>query len=212
MKRLTLALAIVAAALVGSVPAWAGGSSFTFDQPSYRPGDRAFAWSTAYDLAQIRRDGPFAAWIVPVGDWTWGGVPAAAVHVGEIVPHTGAYQQSNVLSPNHLTLEFTVPELPPGEYGMVNCNRPCTTSIHEVTWGGSFRILAGAPTPATTSIAPPSPTTVVAAAPLVASSGSGGPPSWFPLVVGSAVVLGFAVVLLLLLGDRRPRQATVKPT
>jgi hypothetical protein len=53
---------------------------------------------------------------------------------------------------------------------------------------------------------------VVAAAPLVASSGSGGPPSWLPLVLGATVVLGFGVSLLWLLGDRRTRQPTVKPT
>jgi hypothetical protein len=210
MKRLTLAVALVAV-LWSAAPASAGGSSFLYDQPSYRPGEQAFGWSTAYDLEQFRQEGPFAAWLVPVDDHAWGEVPAGAVFIGRIVPHTGPYEPANVISPNHLTLDFTVPDLPPGEYTMVHCNQPCTTSIQEVTWGGSFRIVAPrTPTPPTTM--PPPPTTVVAAAPLVASTGSGGPPSWLPLVLGAAVVVGCGVSLLWLLAERRTRQPTVKPT
>jgi hypothetical protein len=209
MKRLVAFVALLAA-VSSAGPAAAGGSSFSYDRASYRPGEQASAWSTAYDLEQFLRDGPFAAWIVPVDDHAWGEVPDGAVFVGRIVPHAGPYEPSNVISPNHLTLDFTVPDLPPGEYTMVDCNQPCTTSIQEVTWGGSFRIVA--PRTPTTTTTPPPPTTLVAAAPLVASSGPGGPPSWLPLVLGATVVLGCGVSLLWLLGDRRTRQPTVKPT
>ena len=218
MKRLTLALAavlVLLGALAAAGPAAAGGSTWEFDAARYQPGDRATAraavgWDP--DGGRYTPDvGPFGAWLWrfdPRVIHPYGTIPDDAVWVADVVISLDPYEQNGVLfGPHHVTVEFTVPDLPPGRYELLHCNDPCTSTLGDLTFGG-FRIVAP-PSPPTTSSPP---TTVVAAAPLVASAGSGGPPSWLPLVLGSTVALGFGVALVWLLGDRRPRQATVKPT
>jgi len=210
-------------------PAAAGGSSFTFDRESYRPGDQAFAWSTLY-LADSTDDGPYGAWLATVDDaMAIPGIPPDAIYVGDISIHDGPYEPSNVISPRHARLTFTVPDLAPGEYTIVNCNRPCTAPIMDITWGGTM-VVAGsaAPPPApttttttTTTVAVPTttvpattvPTTTTTVAdvevqPLVADTGgSDGPGPLAALaVVGTGVVGATAVWTL---WGRRPRSTNV---
>jgi hypothetical protein len=230
MKRLTLALVLVV--LAGwPTAATAGGSVWYPDRGSYVPGEQArilaaVSWGHNSDLG-TPDDGPFGVWLSPVGNPINEDIAPApgAIYVGDIL--IDAVDAS--VGPHVASLDFTVPDLPPGDYAIQHCNTPCTTSLGDITFGQlTVRDPASPPptfAPAPTSTMPPTttttpttstttspPATTVVAAPLVASSGSGGPPSWLPLVVGATVVLGAGVSLLWLLGERRPRQATVKPT
>lgn len=202
-----LTLALLGLLLFSVEPAAAGGSSFEFDRESYHPGDRAFAWSTLY-LPDSTDDGPYGAWLASVGDSLGAtGIPPDAVYVGDITVHDGPYEPSNVSSPRHARIAFTVPDLAPGEYTIVDCNWPCTAQITDITWGGTM-VVAGpaapppAPTTATTTTptttvpptAAPAPTTTVAdldVEPLVADGdGSDGPgPRAALAVAGIGLVL-----------------------
>jgi hypothetical protein len=231
MRRLrgTIGLATIVLACWGAGPATAGGASFDFERPTYQPGDRAFAWSTLYDL-DAADAGPYGAWLSPVSTGTWGELDADDVYVADLVLHDGRYEPSNLLSPAHATVEFTVPDLPPGEYTIVNCNWPCTEGIMDITWGGSFQIpgpaaattttttttTTSSTAPPTTTTTPPSTTatptsTTLAVQPLVAESGGSGPPAPVLALGGAAGVALTVGAVYLLLRDRVPRQPTVNP-
>ncbi len=225
-RRLGPSIAVLALGLLvlAAEPAAAGGSSFTFDRESYRPGDQAFAWSTLY-LADSTDDGPYGAWLATVDDaMAIPGIPPDAIYVGDISIHDGPYEPSNVLSPRHARLAFTVPDVAPGEYTIVNCNRPCTAPIMDITWGGTMVVAGPAappPAPTTTTMTTTGPTTTVPATtapaptttvavevqPLVAGGGdSDGPGPLAALaVVGIAAVVALGVWTL---WGRRPRSTT----
>jgi len=208
----TLTVGLFGLLVLAAEPAAAGGSSFTFDRESYEPGAQAFAWSTLY-LEDSTDDGPYGAWLATVESrMNTAGIPPDAVYVGDISIHDGPYEPSNMVSPRHARLTFTVPDVPPGEYTIVNCNRPCTAPIMDITWGGTM-VVSGpaapppAPTTTTTTTAPattvpttsaPAPTTTVEdleVEPLVADSGgSDGPgPLAAVAVVGLSVLVAAGV-------------------
>jgi len=220
-----LSLAILGLLLLAADPAGAGGSSFEFDRATYHPGDPAFAWSTLY-LPDSTDDGPYGAWLAPVdAAMASPGIPPDAVYVGDITMHDGPYEPSNVISPRHARIAFTVPDLPPGEYTIVNCNWPCTAPITDITWGGTM-VVAGpaspppAPTTTTTTTTPPEATVATTTAPaptmtvddrdvepLVADAGGSDGPG--PLVALAVAGLGVvAAVRARALWGRRPSSST----
>ncbi len=207
--RLTrLVLLATAVAVLTAEPAGAGGSTFEFDQASYRPGDRALAWSTLY-LPDSTDDGPYGAWLASVdAAMAASGIPPGAVYVGDITVHDGPYEPGNVISPRHARVAFTVPDLPPGEYTIVNCNSPCTRPIADITWGGTMVVAGPAPPPPAPTTAPsttaptttvpptttPAPTTTIAeldVQPLVAESGGSDGPG--PLAALAVAGIGLVV-------------------
>ena len=217
MKRIALAVVLGVLLLGTAGPAAAGGSTWEFDAERYRPGDTAFAWASVAwehnaDLGTPRQ-GPYGAWLWRLDTQAvhpYGTIPDDAVRVADVVVSRQPYEVGGTrFGPHHATVEFVVPDLPPGRYELLHCNDPCTSTLGDITFG-SLRIVAP-PTPSTTA-APPPPTTIVAATPLVASSGSGGPPSWLPLVGAAILAAAAGGSLLWLLGERRSRQPTVKPT
>jgi hypothetical protein len=205
MKAIRAAL-VVAAVLTLAQPASAGGSNWELDRPRYHPGDTAFAWAPVAwehsDTLGTPEDGPYSAWLVPLADpptWSWPNVPPVDERVATLVISLDPYEQGGVrFGPHHATVEFTVPDLPPGDYELVHCNTPCTTPLGDITFGE----LTIAPSPR-----PPPTTTAVAAAPLRARSGPGGPPSWLVGGASAVVLAGLAAAMAWLL-----RQPTVKPT
>jgi len=208
-----LALFGLVGLLLAARPASAGGGSFTFGQASYEPGDRAYAWGDLYDAQQVREDGPFGAWIVPESDArTFGDVPPGAVYVGDLTLHEGDHP-SALRTAAWVEVTFTVPDLAPGEYTIVECNRPCTTGIEDITGRHPFTLVAPA-APTTTAPPPtaPAPTTTTAAPattttepvePLVADSDAGGS-GWGPLGLGVGGGLVLAAVVWLGWGRRQP--------
>ncbi len=224
MSRRLLLLPLAAALVLAAEQAAAGGgSSVSYDQASYQPGDAVSAWIDVYDIDQARADGPFGAWLSLVEDGNWGELSPTAVYVGDLTFHDGP-APDGVVSPYHATIDFTLPDLAPGEYTMNVCNWPCTTGLADMTWGGDF-LVPGPTAPTTTTTLPTTTTTTTTStttstttttAPttttdevdrLVADTGSGGG-GWDGLSLGFGA--GLVVVAALWVGWGR-RQRTVKP-
>jgi hypothetical protein len=53
--------------------------------------------------------------------------------------------------PHQATIEFTVPDVPAGQYTVMHCNSPCTTTLGDVTFG----LLIVDPTSPPVETAPP---------------------------------------------------------
>jgi len=217
-----LVLLAVLVVLLAAPPAAAGGGAFSFGQGSYRPGDQAYAWADVYDADEVRAQGPFAAWLVPESDaWVWGEVPAGAVYVGDLTLHVGDHP-SNLVTGAWVDVTFTVPDLAPGSYTIVECNHPCTAGIADITGRHPFTV-PGPAAPATTAApAPTAPPTTTATpattpstattttevvAPLVAEDG-GGRDRLVQVGLGLGGGLLLAAVVWLGWGRRQP---TTKP-
>ncbi|MBA2327161.1 MAG: hypothetical protein H0V95_11030 [Actinobacteria bacterium] len=125
-------------------PAQAGGSVWKFDAERYRPGERAFAWAAvAWEHSPALgtpEDGPYFVYLAPSEPGTpnlpWPPIPSGAVRVAEVVVDLEPYDAGGVkYGPHHATIEFTVPDLPAGQYTVMHCNSPCTTTFGDVTFG-----------------------------------------------------------------------------
>jgi hypothetical protein len=170
--RSFLAFSVVfVAGMLTAGPAEAGGSTWEFPDPEVAPGETVFAWvQVAWEhnpSLGTPADGPWLAWIQPVGaqqaaNPRQDGV-GGAIFVGEVMVFDEPYDAGGVrFGPHHATISFVLPDVPSGEYELVHCNDPCTKSLGDVTWG-SFRVVrAGGG--ATTTAAPVTTTTTVAAA------------------------------------------------
>lgn len=218
-RRLLLAAATILAVLLGSAhTAAAGGATFEFDAPSYQPGERAFGWANVswdhYDFLGGPEDGPYHVYLLPFDpetsyDRPWDVIPADATYVADLEVHEGPYDHNGVrFGPDHATVEFTVPDLAPGEYEVLHCNDPCADQLGDLIWGELTVVEGVAPT---TTTAPP-PTTAPeeeAVAPLVADDP---PPGWSGPLTAAAVVVGMALLGAFAFLVRRRVQLTPKPT
>lgn len=138
-----IALVVLAVGLWAR-PAQAGGSVWKFDAERYRPGERAFAWAAvAWEHSPTLgtpEDGPYFVYLAPSEPGTpsppWPPIPSDAVRVAEVVVDLEPYDAGGVkYGPHHATIEFTVPDLPAGQYTVMHCNSPCTTTFGDVTFG-----------------------------------------------------------------------------
>jgi hypothetical protein len=154
------ALVTLAVTLGSASPAGAGGSNWTFDQPSYLPGEVATARGDfgpgCCDRGWLD-DGPYLAWITPYP--ADGELPdGEALLVGDVrlaqEPIRWNDQTSFV---NVATVVFVVPDVPPGPYVLLHCNDPCTAPLGDLVqgllWIGPPGDLA-ALTPTTTTTIP----------------------------------------------------------
>ncbi len=124
----------VAAAVVFLVPeAAAGGSVLEWDRFAYTPGEVAVA-EGSFGRGCCGRgtpdDGPFYVYAFR-GGWPRDGepfVPDDGILLGriEVVDTENRHELWTG------RLEFTVPDLPPGIYGVTHCNDPCTTMLGDV--------------------------------------------------------------------------------
>jgi hypothetical protein len=126
MRRLALVAAMVGAILVvaAPVPAHAGGSTFTFARPWYRPGDHAVGHADFWVRHGYRTlpGGPFYAELVLQPKW-WNHVltfPPNAIRLSRVRIRPTADPKIGLA-----TLAFRVPDVPPGEYGIAPCISPC---------------------------------------------------------------------------------------
>jgi hypothetical protein len=134
---------LVAAATAGALlamPDWAaaGGSWLETEKQYYAPGDEASARGT-FGQGQLEgrvEDGPYYAYLVPGYRWFEkpGTIPDYAIPLGPIAirPATGNYCCWVA------TLQFIVPDVPPGRYSIDYCNDPCTVNGMGDLIGGSF--------------------------------------------------------------------------
>jgi hypothetical protein len=128
-----------------NAPAFAGGSNWSFDRPVYEPGDVVLA-STAVAWAHNPRlgtpdDGPFGAWIAPIGVDDERERPYAeqiewARYVTDVRVDVGPGLVNGMrVGPNVARATFVLPVLAPGQYELLHCNYPCTTTLGDITYG-----------------------------------------------------------------------------
>ena len=158
-------LAACTLALAGAVPAHAGGSNLQFERDHYEPGERAIATGGfgpgCCDRGWLE-DGPYYAWLVPSDETqrAEATLPNDVVPIGEVHLSQEPYQvNGQTYFRNIATVEFDVPDVPPGRYWVAHCNDPCTKELGDIT-GGLLQV--GPPPPPTTTTAPP-PTTITPA-------------------------------------------------
>ena len=129
--RVVLIAAVAAGACFAAVapPSSAGGSSWVFEREHFQPGDTVFVWAQvawAHNPSLgTPDDGPYRAYVVPSSPDALDGHPldGAATPVGELVISLEPYETHGVrFGPHHATLTFTMPNLPPGQYLLVNAN------------------------------------------------------------------------------------------
>ena len=142
--------------LGGAVPAHAGGSLLHFERDHYEPGERAVASGRfgpgCCDRGWLEH-GPYHAWLVPYHETqaAEATLPNGVVPIGEVRLSQAPYQVNGQTYFHHTaTVEFDVPELPPGRYAVHHCNDPCTKELGDIT-GAMLQV--GAPPPTTTTLA-----------------------------------------------------------
>jgi hypothetical protein len=142
--RRTAAIAVLTLGLVALLPAGAhagGADWFEFDRRYYAPGETAVGrtrvWFASEERARMSTQGRFVAYLLPENRWLRPpGVPKAAVPLG---PVTFASPEGTTAI---ATLEFTVPQVPNGDWNVSVCNVPCTDSMIGGLAGSSIRIAA----------------------------------------------------------------------
>jgi hypothetical protein len=126
-------LAVVGFVLAIPAPASAGGSLLEFDRFAYQPGDIAVAegsFGKGCCGRGLPKDGPFYVYAHPsrapyICDEPC--VPKGAIRVGVI-------EVSGDGPTWHGRVEFVVPDLAPGTYGIWHCNDPCGTGLGDVVF------------------------------------------------------------------------------
>jgi hypothetical protein len=144
------ALVAVGALLLAAPAASGGGAVLDTVEEDYAPGEQARAWTgVAWDFngdLGTPEQGPYEAYLLPLSAeglplTAWGGswpsVPDEALHVGTIRVEMEPYDPGDgfTYGPSSAILDFEVPEVPDGEYEIVHCDDPCTTTLGDITWG-----------------------------------------------------------------------------
>jgi hypothetical protein len=119
-------------------PATAGGSWLAPERSAYVPAEIAVFLGdfSSGSLEGRIADGPFVAYLLPLGRWINDQVvPASAIPLGELT----IVRMSKHLF--HARVEFEVPNVPTGMYHIQYCNEPCTVNgIGDLEGGESVAI------------------------------------------------------------------------
>jgi hypothetical protein len=139
MRRIAV-VGILALGLIALAPrAGAGGAVFDFERENYQPGDRVLGRVTFGRGAggPIRADaGPFIAYLMK------GTTYIDAPHIPTGAIPVGPMTLTRIDSGTWLArVDFTLPDIPPGRYGLGYCNDPCTNSSLGELVGGGFRVI-----------------------------------------------------------------------
>lgn len=147
MRKLIIATGAVTIWLLIPTPVHAGGSVWHFEG-YHRPGDVVDASTTAawgHDPGLgTPADGPFLLYLVPADSEpdTFLGIPAEPLLVGSV--HIDQSHRTPGTSTTALaTAHFEIPSVPPGEYQIVHCNEPCTTTLGDIIGGWGLRVIGG---------------------------------------------------------------------
>jgi hypothetical protein len=132
-------LTTIAVLVPPSVAGANGGAYLEFDQTYYLSGDAGHAEtyvSIPAGKEHLLDEGPFYVFALPQGRSLEEGlpIPPGAVRLGtvSVAEEDGAYE---------LSIEFMVPALDPGGYGIGVCNDPCTISGFRESLGGWFTVV-----------------------------------------------------------------------
>ena len=133
-NRAGLCVAAVGIVLAGGAasPAAAGGVMFSLDKRVYVPGEVVRAHANVWLKSTIGggrlEDGPYFAYLGTSRELpSPPPIPPPAIALGEIAispDDDGRYGTAR--------LRFTLPDLEPGRYWIVNCNDPCTTTLGDL--------------------------------------------------------------------------------
>jgi hypothetical protein len=153
-KRIVMGMVGVAVLVgtlaLGGTAASGGGAVLETVEDSYAPGEQARAWSSVswahYEGLGTPENGPYEAYLLPMSadglpiaafQTTWPGVPDEALHVGQLTVSLEPFDAPDGFryGPHSAVLDFEVPEVPDGEYEILHCNDPCTTTLGDITWG-----------------------------------------------------------------------------
>ena len=138
MRRL-LGFVVFVLLVVAAVPAWAGGSWLRFDREAYAPGEIAQAEARpGHGQLGWVDDGPFYAYLTD----------SLAVPAEEGIPLGELLLDEETVNSVRVTIEFVVPDVPPGEYAVVYCNNPCTEGLGDLI-GGVLNVVPSATLPNT---------------------------------------------------------------
>ena len=161
--------------------AGAGGSTWNITPDPAAPGEVVHAEALASwghnDRMGTPADGPWRAWIRPLDDPddpTFGAldIPDDAISVGDIaITDEGGRGTA--------TIDFVVPQVPAGDYELIHCNDPCTSTLGDITWGvftirSTEPATGGASSTTTSTSTPASTSTSTAAAVPPAAGGAHG--------------------------------------
>lgn len=121
--------AIVASCLGATSSVAAGGGTWWDLERAYAPGESVTEIEQLYfsDSGENSRggyvQGPYFSYLLPSGGWSWElpGLPKNAIPVGRL-----ALEKPSEPGVSKVTLDFEVPQVDPGRYHVVACNRPCT--------------------------------------------------------------------------------------
>lgn len=184
--------------------------AWSFDRDAYLPGDTAIAvtavgWGHNPSLG-TPADGPYFAYALSLSDREaetdhWPQIPSSAIEVGEVQVGLDPVELSPgfLAGPYHARVEFIVPDVAPGTYELLHCNRPCTKTLGDITWGRFVVIGEQGAT------VPPAPSSEAPAPIAIALSPSG--PTADPPPTGSlAVVVAAALALALVVTGSRLRK------
>jgi hypothetical protein len=132
-------LTTIAVLVPPSVAGANGGAYLEFDRTYYLSGDAGHAEtyvSLPAGKEHLLDEGPFYVFALPRGGSLEEGhpIPESAVRLGtvSVTEEDGAYE---------LSIEFMVPALEPGGYGIGVCNEPCTISGFRESLGGWFTVV-----------------------------------------------------------------------
>lgn len=120
-------------------PAAAGGGAvWNADKQFYRPGERA-RLATSVQWGYSRRagtpaDGPYYAYLVPAG-YAWDAGFWAVRKDGASIGTIRITKVDRLSRVARATIDFAVPEVAAGDYEVRHCNRPCTKTFGDITWG-----------------------------------------------------------------------------
>ena len=125
--RIAMTLGMVVGTLSISGSARAGGGSWWEWGAAYAPGERVTSTVRTFGAAGRRGDadeGPYFAYLAPKDFWEWEppGLPPDLLPLGRIEIADSA----NTSALADATLTFTAPDVRPGEYTVIHCNKPCT--------------------------------------------------------------------------------------
>jgi hypothetical protein len=143
MRQLVLALLLMTAWIGGALPVVAGGGEVWEFVGYHRPGETvesttSVSWGHNADLGRPE-DGPYLIYLAPANTEEQG------LLVGIVEVYESPYQRPNGVpyGPHQAVARFEIPDVPPGDYQVLHCNEPCTTTLGDIVGSWGLRIVGG---------------------------------------------------------------------
>lgn len=144
MRRTGWLLGVVLLSFAPATAAVSGGFDFlNFEREYYVPGEVARGTTEFWvEVATVEKREPYYTYLLP-DRMTFEPpvIPEAAILLGALTIDLLPEGEAN---PARASIEFTVPDVSPGGYQVVLCNRPCRDDSVGALFGGSIHVAASA--------------------------------------------------------------------